>query len=326
MTESTLSITYDQLAVTIAVFLGYSPTDTDWTDAQVAELDRYIQAGIRQFYYPPAGEGVPIGYEWSFLKPTTTVTTLERYATGSLAVVGGTCTLSDGTWPSWAATHGTLVIDDTEYAITTRGSDTELTVVGDDTTADEDDWYLSHAGYQDLPDDLGRVIGNFYYSSSDYRSPVVQMSEFQILAALSRTTSESAPKTCNVRHKTQVAGAGQRLEVLWFPIPDSAYTLEYVYEAYSGAISTEDNPYPLGGMKYAELVTESCLAKAEQRANDEQGLHTVEFLRLLVAGIAHDKKQGATYYGPMSPVETNPHPRHGDTGSSYPITYDGETW
>jgi hypothetical protein len=42
---------------------------------QLAELDRYVQDGIRQFYYPPRVEGVEPGREWSFLKPTTTLDT-----------------------------------------------------------------------------------------------------------------------------------------------------------------------------------------------------------------------------------------------------------
>jgi len=326
MAESTLSITYDQLAVEVAVFLGYSATDTDWTAAQVAEIDRYIQAGIRQFYYPPAVDGIEAGYEWSFLSPTTTIDTEETYDIGSLVVSSGTCTLTGGVWPAWAQTHGTLVIDDVTYSITSRDNDTTLTVVGDDVTAAEDEWYLSHAGYQDLPDDLGRVLGGFHYAPAEYRQEIIQVSEHQILTSLSRTSDVAPPYKCTVRHKAQEAGDGQRLEVVWFPIPDSSYTLTYKYEAYAGKISTSANPYPLGGMKYAELITESCLAIAEQRANDEQGIHTAAFVRLLAAGIQSDRKQGATHYGPMTPVEDEVTQRHFRHGVNYPITYKGETY
>lgn len=326
MTESTLSITYDLLAIEVAVFLGYSVTPADWTDAETAEIDRYIQAGIRQFYYPPAAEGIPEGHEWSFLKPTTTIDTAETYTTGSLAVVTGLCTLTGGVWPAWTATRGTLVIDDVTYTITTRDNDTELTVVGVDATAAEDSWYLSHSGVQDLPDDLGRVIGDFYYVDTENKRSIVQVSEPHILASLARTSDVAPPTVCHVRHKAQVAGAGQRLEVVWFPIPDAIYTLTYVYEAYSGKITTTANPYPLGGMKYAELITESCLAIAEQRADDEQGLHTAAFFRLLKSGIESDRKQGATYYGSMSPRPGVPAPRHLRGVTNYPITYKETTW
>jgi len=398
MAESSLSITFDQLAVEVAVFLGYSATKTDWSAAQLAEIDRYIQSGIRQFYYPPAGEGVPEGYEWSFAKPTTTLTVEARYTTGSLAVATETCTLTGGTWPAWAKTHGTLVMvtpqyttgslvvvtgtctltggiwptwakthgtlvidsvtytittrdsdteltvvgddvtaadgdwslsndDDVTYAITTRDSDTELTVVGDDITAANGDWYLSHVGYQDLPDDLGRVVGDFHYAASEYKRSIVQTSEGHIKTCLSRTSDEAPPTRCTVRHRAQVAGEGQGLEVVWFPIPDDTYTLTYTYEAYAGKITTTDNPYPLGGMKFAELITESCLAIAEQRANDEIGLHSALFARLLLAGIKADRRHGATYFGPMSTHRSGEvQNRHPQSGSNYEITYDGETW
>jgi hypothetical protein len=48
---------------------------------------------------------------------------------------------------------------------------------------------------------------------------------------------------------------------------------------------------------FAELITESCLAVAEQRANDEAGIHTDIFNRLLVSMIARDRKSGAQNYG-----------------------------
>lgn len=328
MAESTLSITYDELAVAVAVFLGYSTTAADWSAEELAEIDRYIQAGIRQFYYPPSVDGIQDAHVWSFLNPTTTLDTITRYATGSLAVVTGTCTLTDGTWPTWAVTHGTLIIDDTEYSITSRDSNTELTVVGDDVTAEEDGWHLGHAGYQDLPDDLARVIGDFYYASVQYRSSIVKVSGPQIRAALSRTTDEAPPRMCTIRYKSQEATDAQRQEVVWFPKPSAVFTLEYEYEAYAGKLTTTANPYPLGGMRYSELVTESCLAIAEQRANDEKGLHTDAFYRLLKSGIAHDRKNDGTFYGPMSSGEAPSsmmHHRHHAAHVDYSITYKGET-
>jgi len=73
MAESTLSIAYADLLVAVAVFLGYSPTAEDWTDAQTAQLDRIVQSGYRLFLFPAGMEGIEAGYEWSFLKPWTTL-------------------------------------------------------------------------------------------------------------------------------------------------------------------------------------------------------------------------------------------------------------
>ena len=79
MTESTLSISWIELQQEVGHFLGYGSTIADWSTSQAAEIDRIIQSGVRSVYYPtPENEGDK-GYEWSFLKPTTT-----------LAVVSGT--------------------------------------------------------------------------------------------------------------------------------------------------------------------------------------------------------------------------------------------
>jgi len=68
-------ISYSDLMSIVGRFLGYGPTSTDWTVAQTAEIDEYVQAGVRQVYYPPVMEGVEPGYEWSFLKPRTALDT-----------------------------------------------------------------------------------------------------------------------------------------------------------------------------------------------------------------------------------------------------------
>ena len=63
MAESTLSLEYDDIQLEIGRFVGFKVDPTTWTAAQIAEVDRYIQAGYRQFLYPPAIEGIEAGYE-----------------------------------------------------------------------------------------------------------------------------------------------------------------------------------------------------------------------------------------------------------------------
>ena len=234
MAESTLSISYQDLLSDVGLFLGY-PSDPELqSKEQRAELDRYIQSGLRQYYYPPAMEGLEAGYKWSFLTPTATL----------------------------------------------------------DTVADQSE--------NDLPDACGRVLGDFVYAEGTYYPTIPQVSEARMLALRQDALSGSQPLFCTVRYKTEdrTLAASQRLEVAWWPTPTTAYTLTYRYEAYSGKL-TEALPYPLGGMKYAELILSSCLAVAEHRANDERGTHWDEFQRLLLAGVALDRRGGAETFGFM---------------------------
>jgi len=325
MAESELSLEYDDIQIEVGRSIGYPADPGDWDADQVAEVDRHIQAGYRQFLYPPTIEGIESGYEWSFLKPTTTITTIARYTTGDIAVVAGICTLTGGTWPTWAKTHGSLWLDGTEYSITTRDSGVQLTVVGDDVTVDEDDWYLARSENQDLPDDFGRIIGDLHFRASEYSVSVPVISESQIRSLLQQSIEPSRPQYAATRFKADV-GTGHRQEILWWPVPDDEYELTYRYEAFTGKIASGE--YPVGGMKHSEVICESCMAIAEQRSDDDKSLHWDAFTRLLATAIAQDRKNGARYFGPMSKGEDSGDnlARRRASGSYYPITYDGVTW
>jgi len=259
MAESTLSIERTALMLEIGAFLGYGVVSGSWTSEQSAEITRYLDAGLRQYYYPPAAEGIEPGYEWSFLKPTTTL----------------------------------------------------------DTVADQ--------GENDLPDLCGRILTDFFYEEDVYTRSIVLVSEARLQSYLMQSTDSANPRYAAVRHKDSTGSTGQRQEVLWWPIPDDAYTLTYQYEFYAGAL-TSGLSYPHGGMKHSELIKESCLAVAELLANDEKGAHSEMFFSLLKTSIAQDRKNGARYFGHMGGQDSDVVSRHQLQGSNYEITYKGDTW
>lgn len=177
----------------------------------------------------------------------------------------------------------------------------------------------------DLPDDFGRLIGEINFPSESYKNPIVIISVSKLLTLRSGGEQTGDPYFAAIRYKTTTGTTGQRQEILFFPEPDTARDLVYEYEAYNGAISSS-YPYPLGGMQLAELYIESCLAVAESRITDEIGQHAQQFNALLVDAISRDKKRGSQYYGPMGqPIMETEEFKRGMTGSTYPITYHGET-
>ena len=330
MAESTLSLKYLDIQVEVGRFLGFNVDPATWTPAQVAEVDRMIQAGYRQFLYPPAVEGVETGYEWSFLNPETTITTYTPYDTGTVTVVTTTCTLTGGVWPAWLATnpeHATLTIDDTEYTVTSRDSDVQLTVSASGDVTDETFELVSN-GKQDLPDAFGRILGDFHYKPTDSNIPIVHVSEHQMNIYHQQSTNTGKPRYFTTKFKTSDGSDGQRQEVKWWPIPDDDYELTYRYEAYTGKLVKTTYPYPLGGMRYSEVIIESCMAIAEQRMNGKKDLHWDSFARLLATAVEQDRKNSAGYYGPMSKGEKSAQnlARQHYSGTNYPITYDGSTW
>lgn len=234
MAESSLSVGLVDLKQAVGHFLGHGRGGVafaDWaarTPDPTDEVLAVIQSGVRRIYYPPGSNG----YEWSFLRPTTT-----------LAILDG---------------------------------------IGD----------------YDLPESYHRLIGDLHYEADENRGAVVEVSLGAILEMRSREDRSDYPTYAAIRSKAFDATTGQRSEILFWPEPNADKTLTYSFEAYSGAL-TDAAPYPLGGMYLAELYTESCLAVAEQRLNNEAGLHTAAYQTLLVDAIARDRKKGAKLFGQM---------------------------
>jgi len=256
MAESGLSIGWTELQQEVGGFLGYGRAN--WNAAQTAEIAAIVQSGVRRVYYPM---GIPevAGYDWSWLRPTTTL------------------------------------------AITLAG------------------------GYDyDLPDDFGRLIGKLHYGPDENYAPIQLIPLDRLLQMKVREDREDTPYYAAIRRKTEDRTTGQRWELLLWPKPDASYTLYYSYEAYSGPLS-DSYPYPLGGMSLAELFIESCLAVAEQRLNDEIGVHTQTYQALLLDAVQRDKKHSPTYFGYMGHTEYQVERRlHGDV-SPYSIIYKGQS-
>jgi hypothetical protein len=239
-------------------FLGYGRDSDEWSAAVQSEVDGYVQAGVRQFYFPPHVEGVEPGYEWSFMRPT-----------GTLALVAG----------QW------------EY---------------------------------DAPDDFGRLVGDLFFPEASGYSSVPVVAEARILALRQGTDATARPYVAASRAKAYDRTTGQRWEILVHPTPDKTYTLTYRYEAYTGKL-TAAQPYPLGGMKHSDAIIESCLAVAEQRADNERGLHWEAFVRALSAAVQRDRRMGAAYFGNMGNRDNAQVLPRRQWGSSYPIVINGVT-
>jgi len=260
MAEPGISITYSDLASEVAQYLGYSRSSAEWTTKQSNEIDRYVQSGIRQFYYPPAVSEVTAGYEWSFLKPATTV----------------------------------------------------------DTVADQ--------GEIELPADFGRLIGDVYFSPETGYPSIPQVTQGDILRFRQKNAESARPQLVAIRFKEGTGTTGQRQEVMFYPTPDAVYTLHYQYEAFPYSLSY-DRPYPLGGAKFSEVILESCLAVAEQRADNMQGTHYQRFAQLLADAVMRDQRHKASFFGQIGDSGgERPDIGRRYLGTFYPITYEGDTW
>lgn len=305
MAESTLSMTYNDLLSAVGHYLGYgrntayladtaSPkTETsDWDTSQTADVEDCVKSGLRQFYNPPILPNMRTQHEWSFLKPTTSLTVSTDYSTGTIAINNGsaTVTLTDGTWPSWAATNGTLVVDDVEYSIATRTSNSEIVLnsAWSLTSISGESYVLVHNGVFVLPDNFGGMNGQIFTFVPDEASHGVRIiSEEQLRLLVQNNDTTGTPVYATIRPVSTTGVSGQRYEAIFYPRPDEAYVLYYKYQILPNAL-TSSLIYPLGGMPHSETVLQSCLAIAEQRIEEEEGLHTRKYYERLETSVSYD--------------------------------------
>lgn len=326
MAESGLSIGLPELHEEVGEFLGYGRAGHDAT--QQDAINRIVQSGVRRVYYPIPASEAAVGYEWSWLRPTATLT-LSQAIDGALT--RGGFIAGDSITQTSTLARATYVSDDGSELVLYGVSgiaDASNTWYpsddGDDTTNAWTPTEIADTSKFDLPDNFGRLVGSLHFPANEYRQSVTIVPIGKILEMRASNAFSSTPRFAATRYKTTDGSSGQRQEILFFPQPDQTWEMLYEYEAYNGAL-TEANPYPLGGMQLAELYIESCLAVAESRLEDVVGIHAAQYQALLADAIARDRKRSARSYGQMGHVEDvhDHRRRYGAAYSQYPITING---
>ena len=179
-----------------------------------------------------------------------------------------------------------------------------------------------------MADGFGKVRGEIYFAGDDRERRPLRVVPIGMIRGYQTRPETGIPRCAAFGFRQTYGTKGQYVEMTLYPTPDRAYALEFGGEADTGRISAE-KPFALGGPSFAELLTESCLASAEQRVNDEAGLHTENFKNLLVSMIAKDRGRSGASFGDMGDRPDAriplPVPRPTVVGGMS-ITYHGVTW
>ena len=325
MAESTLSANYHDLRREVGSYYGFGRVPSDFQPADAEIVESILKSGLRQLYFPPPlMDRAP--HQWTFLRPTTTLTTTAPYTTGTVAIVahagGSIVTLSvAGTWPDWAD-EGELKVGGTTYTVASGPvgqviilDDTGVTLAGTNT------YSLSRPAYH-LPDSFGTMVGTMTYSPGvSATQSIERIGENQMRALRQQSTlSEDKPAKVAIIPITKVSTASTRFRAQFYPSPDAAYVLTYKFTVLPDKL-TVDDLYAYGGAAHSETLLESCLAIAESRMEDEPGIHHGRFLERLSASISYDQTLSAESLGMMGDASD---------GSSWPmnradnrVTYKG---
>jgi hypothetical protein len=77
MSESSLSLSRQELLQEIGRFCAYGSDRTAWDTNVAAEVEVILKRGLRNFYKPAIIPELGVNHEWSFLKPVTTIATVS---------------------------------------------------------------------------------------------------------------------------------------------------------------------------------------------------------------------------------------------------------
>jgi hypothetical protein len=307
MAETGLAITYADLVIDCGLEAGFGATPAGFN---LVAVNRAIAEGLRAFYAPSIMLGERTAHAWSFLRPTTTLTTYAPYSTGTVTMTKGSknVELADGTWPSWVHAGDTLTVNGVSYTVASRTDDDTIVISSaytGDTTAGLP-FTVKHCGDYDLPADCGQVIGPFTHAAGLNYETIQIVGEARIRQLRTNSNDTNRPLYAAIRPKAQVAGAKQLFEVMFWPVPDAAYVLTYRYAVLPTKLSAS-NPYPYGADQHSHTIRAACLAAVERDIlHIEDGPRQKQFARLLADSIAQDRRMSTPdYLGPaghMSPV------------------------
>lgn len=157
---------------------------------------------------------------------------------------------------------------------------------------------VAGTGDYELPDGFIGLHGDLTFQPNEGCAAVTVTGEQQIRKLRQQLSgvSNGRPRYAAVRPKASDGAANLKHEILFWPIPDKAYTLTYENVTPAQRL-TAANPYPLGGVKHADTIKASVLDMAERKSpGGGKGVHHQVFLERLAASILADRKQRSAEY------------------------------
>lgn len=294
MADPTLGLTYSDLRIRIAEFLGLAYYGAAGNQAAQLPVDahdldlvgRLANDGYRRFI----GENP----RWNFLNVPVAITFATTPQAGTVSS-GSTTTLVDSSLAGLFAdntfngygmtiTHADTSVDEVLVTGYTGASGTftfaavsnQAPAVGDTYTALPTTVASPAVAGQTyryyLPDDFdGVLLTPFTYNIGGPRLEVKTVSEITIRelragANVSGTVSTAAYRPIN----TTAASTGRRWELLLWPSPASTNTITAIYKRFPQAlVNTTDRS--VAGFQHDDTILTACIAEAERQRGDAIG-------------------------------------------------------
>lgn len=144
-----------------------------------------------------------------------------------------------------------------------------------------------------LPPNFSYLHGpvTFAVGSQVLRNPIEVTSAERVLARQQGSDTSGTPQMAAYRAVAHNEGdflTGMRYELLLWPTPDSAYTLDLRYRCNPLAPS-DDDVLPIGDECHVQTLIEACLTEIEKFNGEPNGPHEQAFQERIRASISHDR-------------------------------------
>lgn len=190
---------------------------------------------------------------------------------------------------------------------------------------------VANQGEYDLPDLFGGFVERLYFTSGDTVGQPITITGVGEILHLRQGDGVTAltgfPQKAAVDQIPSDGTLGQRFSLMFWPVPDSNYTVAGPYYI-NPYLVTSSLTYPLGGQPHAETLRESCLAAAELEVNGERGNHMAKFLERLAASVSIDRRMGPKTFGYNGDpsMARGKFDRRELVNNNGLATYEGSTW
>lgn len=135
--------------------------------------------------------------------------------------------------------------------------------------------------------------------------PMVTMTdEATVRRHRAKNPTQATPYLFSVQRVSDPAATDPVYQFIFSPIPDATYTVSYSYEQQPADLEF-DTDVPWGAQAHGETILLSCLAAAEQYADDEMSLHTKNYEIAVARSIQVDHKLPGTKFGTGNNIGTN---------------------
>ena len=272
--------------------MGLGRDATNMDEATEADVRAVIRAGLRRFYFPLVGDYT---YQWRFLEKRASFPSEAVFDDGTIAVSGGTITLTGSTWPSWML-DGFIRVDGHVLFIATTPTTTTATTPNTGLTIAGGTAFEAYRYRYELPSDFSEWLGGVVYANGSRNRLLANADESELRLRYAIGQGLNA-ETTHYAVTASPDADGQYIMFWPVPAPDAFAQGTYLStpaDSLPADLTAPGSTIQVGPM-YAQAVMEAILAEAESFYNNSGNLHEAKFQAALKVAISHDKSVGGHY-------------------------------